>query len=301
MWCRLAPELKDPLRTSIGPICWVAYRMLASAADAEDVVQEAYLRWSSEPREDVESPRGFLTTIVVRLCLDELRSARARRETYVGPWLPEPLLVDDTDPGAVAELSDSLSLAFLVVLEELAPAERAAFLLHDVFDYDYEEIAAMLDRQQGACRQLVSRARRRVGDRHHRFDADRAQGERLAQRFVLACTTGDIGDLMAMLADDAVVWTDGGGVVKAARRPIYGAEKSARFLVGVAAEVPASTEVRYATVNGQPGLLFTDGGTVTTAVTLESSRARSSAYGWCPTPPSSAACVRADRRRRRRT
>jgi RNA polymerase sigma-70 factor (ECF subfamily) len=247
----------------------VAYRMLASAADAEDVVQEAYLRWAAEPRVAVTSPRGFLTTVVVRLCLDELRSARARRETYVGPWLPEPLLVDDRDASWAAELADSLSLAFLVVLEELAPVERAAFLLHDVFDFGYSEIAEMLDRQEPACRQLVSRARQRVGDRRHRFDVDREQGQKLAERFVVACATGDLAALMGMLSGDVVVWTDGGGVVKAARRPIHGADKSARFLVAVSSTVAESAEVRNALINGQPGVLIIEAGVVVTAVALD--------------------------------
>lgn len=247
----------------------VAYRMLASAADAEDVVQEAYLRWVAQPRDDVVSRRGFLTTVVVRLCLDEVRSARSRRETYVGPWLPEPLLVDDRDAAWATELADSLSLAFLVVLEELAPVERAAFLLHDVFDYGYPEIADMLDRQEPACRQLVSRARLRVGDRRHRFDADREQGKRLAERFVVACTTGDLGALMGMLSEDVVVWTDGGGVVKAARRPIYGADKSARFLVAVSSTVPEGAQVRNALINGQPGVLITAADVVVTAVAFD--------------------------------
>jgi RNA polymerase sigma-70 factor (ECF subfamily) len=247
----------------------VAYRMLSSAADAEDIVQEAYLRWSAEPRDGIESPRGFLTTVVVRLCLDELRSARARRETYVGPWLPEPLVVDDNDPAAAAELADSLSLAFLVVLEELAPAERAAFLLHDVFEYGYPDIASMLGRQEPACRQLVSRARQRVGDRHQRFDADRAMGHELAQRFVVACTTGDVEELMDLLAEDVVVWTDGGGKVRAALNPIYGAEKSIRFLVAITHDIPESANVRHALVNGQPGLLIVDDGAVTTAVAFD--------------------------------
>jgi RNA polymerase sigma-70 factor (ECF subfamily) len=247
----------------------VAYRMLASAADAEDIVQEAYLRWSAQPRDDIREPRGFLTRIVVRLCLDQLKSARAQRETYVGPWLPEPVVVDDNDPAAAAELADSLSLAFLVVLEELAPVERAAFLLHDVFDYDYAEIAAMLDRAEAACRQLVSRARSRVGERHHRFDADRERGRQIAERFVIACTTGDIASLMAMLADDVVVWTDGGGLVRAARNPIYGVEKSARFLVAVAQTPPEGTEVKFVLVNGQPGALLIDAGVTFTALALD--------------------------------
>jgi RNA polymerase sigma-70 factor, ECF subfamily len=247
----------------------VAYRMLASAADAEDIVQEAYLRWSAQPRDDVVSPRGFLTTVVVRLCLDEVRSARSRRETYVGPWLPEPLLVDERDASWAAELADSLSLAFLVMLEELAPVERAAFLLHDVFDYGYPEIAEMLDRQEPACRQLVSRARQRVGDRRHRFDVDREQGQQLAERFVVACSTGDLGALMGMLSDDVVVWTDGGGVVRAARRPIYGADKSARFLVAVATTVPDGAEVRNVVINGQPGVLIIAADVVVNAVALD--------------------------------
>jgi RNA polymerase sigma-70 factor (ECF subfamily) len=243
--------------------------MLASAADAEDVVQEAYLRWSAQPRDDVKEPRGFLTTVVVRLCLDEARSARSRHETYVGPWLPEPLLVDERDPSWAGELADSLSLAFLVVLEELAPAERAAFLLHDVFDYDYSEIAAMLDRQEPSCRQLVSRARHRVGDRRHRFDVDRVHGQRLAERFVAACNTGDLGELMQLLSDDVVVWTDGGGAVKAALRPIRGADKAARFLIAVAGLIPETAEVRHALVNGQPGVLVADDGVVATAVVFD--------------------------------
>jgi RNA polymerase sigma-70 factor (ECF subfamily) len=252
-----------------GYLFGVAYRMLSSAADAEDIVQEAYLRWSSQPRDDIAEPRGYLTTVVVRLCLDELRSARSRRETYVGPWLPEPLVVSDDDPAEIAELSDSLSLAFLVVLEELGPAERAAFLLHDVFDYDYGEIAKILDRQEPACRQLVSRARHRVGDRQQRFDADRAQGRELAERFLVACSTGDVGQLMTVLADDVVVWTDGGGLARAARRPIYGIDKSARFLVAVAQTVPAEAHVSHALVNGQPGLLIAEDGVVSTAMALE--------------------------------
>jgi RNA polymerase sigma-70 factor (ECF subfamily) len=247
----------------------VAYRMLGSAADAEDVVQEAYLRWVAQPREEVESPRGFLTTVVVRLCLDELRSARARRESYVGPWLPEPLLVDEFDGVRAVELADSLSLAFLVVLEELAPVERAAFLLHDVFEFGYPEIASMVGRQEPACRQLVSRARQRVGARRQRFDADRGLGRELAERFVAACGTGDLSALMALLSDDAVVWTDGGGMARAARNPIYGADKCARFLVAVATTIPASAALEHAWVNGQPGLLIAEAGEVTSALALD--------------------------------
>ncbi len=247
----------------------IAYRMLGSSADAEDIVQEAYLRWRDRPDRQVSAASSYLATIVVRLCIDELRSARSRRESYVGPWLPEPLLVDDTEPGAATELADSLSLAFLVLLEELAPVERAAFLLHDVFDYGYGEIAGMLGRGEPACRQLVSRARRRVGERRHRFDADEREGRELAERFLAACGDGDLDGLMSLLSEDVVLWTDGGGKVKAARRPIHGRSKVARFLIAVAKEIPAGTEFRAAVVNGEPGYLFVEDGVVTTTVSFD--------------------------------
>src|SRR3954469_24110776 len=183
----------------------IAYRMLGSVSDAEDVVQDAYLRWQAADTTDVRDAEAFLTTVVVRLSLDELRSSRARREQYVGPWLPEPLLVDDRDPAEAAELADSLSMAFLVVLEALAPAERAAFLLREVFGYDYDEIAAMLDKQPAACRQLVSRAKRSVDERRQRFDTDRRRGRELAQLFLDACITGDLEKMMGLLSEDSTL------------------------------------------------------------------------------------------------
>ncbi len=247
----------------------IAYRMLGSSADAEDVVQEAYLRWRDRADRDVSSTASYLTTVVVRLCIDELRSARSRRETYVGPWLPEPLLVDDNEPGVAAELADSLSLAFLVLLEELAPVERAAFLLHDVFDYEYGEIAGMLGRGEPACRQLVSRARRRVGERRHRFDADERAGRELAKRFLAACAEGDLDGLMSLVSEDVVLWTDGGGKVKAARRPIHGASKVARFLIAIAKDIPPGVEFQEAVINGEPGYLFVEDGVVTTTVSFD--------------------------------
>jgi RNA polymerase sigma-70 factor (ECF subfamily) len=233
------------------------------------MLQEAYLRWAQRGPAEVGSPRGFLTTTVVRLCLDELKSARKRRERYVGPWLPEPLLVDDRDGAAAAEMADSLSMAFLVLLEELAPHERAGLLLHDVFGYGYAEIAGMLNRSEPAARQLVSRARHRVGERRQRFDADRAQGQQLAERFLDACTTGDIQGLMSMLAEDVVVWTDGGGKAKAAPNPIFGPAKSARFLVAIASTVPPGSAVRPAQVNGQPGLIIRDAAAVHSVIAFD--------------------------------
>ena len=239
----------------------VAYRMLGSVADAEDVVQDAFLRWQSADPAEVRSAEAFLTTVVVRLSLDELRSARVRRETYVGPWLPEPLLVDEADPLAAAELADSLSMAFLVVLESLSPPERAAFLLREVFGYEYDDIAAMLEKESAACRQLVSRARRNVDGRRQRYDADRRRGAELARTFVAACLSGDLDAMLALLADDATLWTDGGGVVKAARRVIVGGRKACRFLVAVTPNVPVGAVTHEVVVNGQPGLLVMDGET----------------------------------------
>ena len=238
----------------------VAYRMLGSVADAEDVLQDAYLRWQDVDRSEVRSAQAFLTTVVVRLSLDELRSARARREKYVGPWLPEPLLVDESDPAIASELADTLSMAFLVLLETLSPLERAAFLLREVFGYDYDEIATMLDKQPAACRQLVTRSRRHVEERRQRYDADRKRGVELAHAFLAATLSGDLEGMLAMLAEDATLWTDGGGVVKAARRPIVGARKAARFLIAVTPNVPPTATIHDAVVNGQPGLLVVDRG-----------------------------------------
>ncbi len=277
----------------------VAYRMLGSAADAEDVVQDAFLRWQRVDASGVGSPRAFLTTMVTRMSIDRLRSARARRESYKGPWLPEPVAVDDgavdhagtglsgaglsgtglpgtavaagrleADPAAGAELADSLSLAFLVLLEELGPVERAVFLLREVFAFPYDEIAEMTGQTPENCRQMLHRARRRVGERRRRFETDRARADALAERFLVACGAGDLPGLMALLADDVVVWTDGGGKAKAAPRPVVGPWRAARFLVHTAKGIPAGA-VRRATLNGQPGILVDEGGVVTTAIVLD--------------------------------
>ncbi|HVU73225.1 MAG TPA: sigma-70 family RNA polymerase sigma factor [Mycobacteriales bacterium] len=257
-----------------GLLFGIAYRMLGTSADAEDAVQETWLRWSGRTQRAIDSPRAYLTTVITRLCVDELRSARVRRESYYGPWLPEPLVVeesllDEDSASAHVVMSDSLSQAFLVVLEELSPAERAAFLLHDVFGYEYAEIASMLTRGEAACRQLVSRARAHVGARRHRFDADRGVSHELAQRFLLACATGDIEGLMAMLAEDVVVWTDGGGVAKAAANRIFGAAKSARFLAGIARKQPEGAFLRLARVNGEPGAVVMVGDELVATIAVE--------------------------------
>ncbi len=185
--------------------------------------------------------------------------------------MPEPIVVDETDTPELegAELADNLSLAFLVLLEELAPAERAAFLLRDVFGYPYVEIARTLERSETACRQLVSRARHRIGDRRKRFDADRERSRELTRRFVGACATGDVDELMALLTDDVVIWTDGGGRVKSAPRPVVGPWRAARFLIHVAKDLQAGVTMREETLNGQPGVVFDVDGEVTSAVVFD--------------------------------
>ena len=242
----------------------IAYRMLGSATDAEDVVQDASIRWLRRNGEPVQSVRAYLVTIVTRLCLDQLSSSRSKRVTYAGPWLPEPVVVDE--PSA-AEQADSLSLAFLVLLEELTPLERAAYLLHDVFGYSFDEVARSLARTPGACRQLGARARRHIEERRQRFDADLRHGRELTDRFLVACATGDLTGLLAMLSDDVVVWTDGGGKVRAALRPVVGPHRGSRFLINVAKKgqgVPQAT-----VLNGQPATVFVDEGVVVAALVLD--------------------------------
>jgi RNA polymerase sigma-70 factor, ECF subfamily len=242
----------------------IAYRMLGSVADAEDIVQEAGVRWLRRGSEPVRSARAYLATVVTRLCLDELESARVRRVTYAGPWLPEPVIVDE--PSAL-EQADSLSLAFLVLLEELTPPERAAYLLHDVFGYSFDEVAPSLGRSAGACRQLAVRARQHVEVRRQRFDADLEHGRELTDRFLVACGSGDLSGLLELLADDVVVWTDGGGKVRAAMRPVVGSRRSSRFLFNVAKR--ATGTPRAVVLNGQPATLFVHDGSVVIALVLD--------------------------------
>jgi RNA polymerase sigma-70 factor (ECF subfamily) len=247
----LHPELR-PLLFSI------AYRMIGSVSEAEDIVQEAFLRYHRAQPRDVENPKAYLSAVTTRLAIDHLRSARARREEYVGPWLPEPLLADATapDPGEQAELADSLSLAFLVLLERLSPVERAAFLLREVFDYPYDEIAGVIDRSEDNARQLVTRARRHVDAERPRFEADRQAQEELTERFMAATMEGDTDALIELLAADVVAYTDGGGKAQAARTPLHGDERVARFLVKAARRGAVGLAVEPVVVNGRPGRLF---------------------------------------------
>jgi RNA polymerase sigma-70 factor, ECF subfamily len=242
----------------------IAYRMLGSAADAEDMVQEASLRWLRRGDEPVRSVRAYLVTVVTRLCIDQLESAHATRESYTGPWLPEPVVVEES---AAVEQADSLSMAFLVLLEELTPPERAAYLLHDVFGYTFEEVARSLGRTPVSCRQLASRARQRIDQRRHRFDADLRHGRELTDRFLEACATGDLSALLSILSEDVVVWTDGGGKARAAMRPVVGAARSSRFLLNVAKRVRGVP--RGVILNGQPSAVLVDGEAVVGAIVLD--------------------------------
>lgn len=233
----------------------IAYRMLGSVAEAEDVVQEAFLRYH-RTADKVASPKGFLTTVTTRLAIDQLRSARNKREAYVGQWLPEPILTEG-DSGVHAETADSLSLAFLVLLESLTPVERAVFLLREVFDYDYDEIAGIVHKSEANCRQLALRARRRVEEGKPRFEASREKREELAWRFFAACQEGDIETLIDLLAADVVIYGDGGGKAAAAPKPIYGRKRAAKALVGFAKQARHyRLSARPAEVNGQPGAVF---------------------------------------------
>jgi RNA polymerase sigma-70 factor, ECF subfamily len=232
----------------------LAYRLLGSVTEAEDAVQEAFLRLDRHGTEGIDNVGGWLNRTTSRICLDRLTSARARREVYVGPWLPEPLETAAAAPDAV-ELAESVSMAFLVVLETLSPAERVAFLLHDVFGYGHEDVAGILDRSEAACRQLVSRARRHVEARRPRFEPDPEVRDRAASRFLEACLSGDVAALLTTLAPDVVLTSDGGGKVSAARRPVEGADRVARFLAGLGRQAPDDVVFEARRFNGTPGLL----------------------------------------------
>jgi RNA polymerase sigma-70 factor (ECF subfamily) len=236
----------------------VAYRMLGTVAEAEDVAQEAALRFAGS-KERIDEPQAWVTTVATRLALDLLRSARVRREAYVGPWLPEPLVEDYAEiPDAHAELADSLSQAFLVLLERLTPVERAAFLLREVFDYDYARVAEVIDRSEANCRQIVTRARKHIDAARPRFDPDPAVRQRLLERFLAATEAGDVEALEEILAEDAVCYSDGGGKVVAARRPFVGANRIARVFVKFASKLPRNgpMDLELVAVNGQPGRIL---------------------------------------------
>lgn len=238
----------------------IAYRMLGTVADAEDVVQEAFVRMGRVELDDIENPKAYLATVVTRLSMDALTSARSRREQYVGEWLPEPVVSDPSMRGdEAAETADSLAMAFLVLLERLSPVERAVFLLREIFGYDYAEIATIVDKSEANCRQLVVRARRHIDAARPRFEASRQRRAELADRFLAACRSGDMDGLLAMLAGDVTMLADGGGQASAVTRPVAGRVKVARFLHGLLHRgEELGVVMRVVEVNGQPGAMFLD-------------------------------------------
>ncbi|MGW7526939.1 RNA polymerase sigma-70 factor [Streptomyces sp. NPDC054783] len=242
----------------------VAYRMLGRVADAEDVVQDAWLRWSRADRAEVREPRAYLVRIATRLAIDRLRQAQTRGEAYVGPWLPEPYLTEfgDAAPDAAdhAVLADSVSLALLVVLESLSPLERAVFVLREAFGYPYAEIAALLDRSEAAVRQLAGRARRHVDERRPRYDVDPGRRRELTERFLAAAADGDLDGLVSLLAPDVRLVGDSGGKAKAPLRVLHTADKVGRFLVAVAQQSAAALSYRFLEANGGPALLVLSDG-----------------------------------------
>ena len=253
----------------------IAYRMVGSVSESEDLVQDAFLRFHREVSNgtDIESPKAWLTTVTTRLAINHVQSARVRRETYVGTWLPEPLVTDGEGDGARhAETADSLSLAFIVLLESLGPVERAVFLLRDVFDYGYDEIASVVGKSEDNCRQIAVRARRQIEAKKPRFEASREKREQLARRFFNAVAAGDEDGLVSLLAADVVAYVDGGGKAPALPRPVYGRDKVARLFQKIreAGGRLGVVGMRAVEVNGQPGALFLDpGGRPVVVVSLD--------------------------------
>jgi len=252
----------------------IAYRMLGSVADTEDMLQETYLRWQQAPDREIHSPRAFLVTIVSRLCLNHLQSARVRREEYFGEWLPEPLLTEEHDSGlgvlAEVEVDDSLSFAFLVLLERLTPMERAVFLLREVFEYEYAEIADILDQSEANCRQLLRRGRQHVAENRPRFNPSPQQRERLMKEFLQATAGGNLRRLVELLSSDVALHSDGGGKGPALPVVIQGADKVARALIGASRKfVPTNIVTRLASINGELGAISYHEGRPFSVITLD--------------------------------
>lgn len=255
----------------------IAYRMLGSAMEAEDMVQEAYLRFMDADLETIRSPKAYLSTVVTRQCLDHLKSAKMQREEYVGPWLPEPMLTEGALAASSAPSPDNLlsriediSLAFLVMLESLSPVERAVFLLREVFDYDYSDIADIVDKSEANCRQLYSRAKSHISAGKPRFHPPKEKQQRLLGQFFDAVTSGDLSGLQSMLAEDASLWSDGGGKVAAAIRPLFGADVIARFMVGIASRAPDGIRTSFHEINGSPAAIIREDGNIRLVVTMVS-------------------------------
>lgn len=248
----------------------LAYQMLGSVMVAEDLVQETFLRWQGVAGDAVSHPKAYLVTVLTHLCLDHLKASSTQREEYVGPWLPEPLVQERApDASDALALADSLSTAFLLLLQQLAPVERAIFLLHDVFDYGFVEIAPVVGKSEANCRQIARRARQQLAARRPRFQPTPEQQTLLVQQFVQTCANGDMAALVSLLAEDAVLLSDGGGKAAAALKPILGADKVARFILSVLAKAPPDVSLRFAEVNGQVGLILYTGERPYTVLTVD--------------------------------
>jgi RNA polymerase sigma-70 factor (ECF subfamily) len=247
----------------------VAYRILGRVADAEDVVQDAWLRWERADRDDVANPRAYLVRVTTRLAIDRLRSIKARHEAYVGPWLPEPLLTTP-DAAEPVERAESVSMAMLIVLETLSPLERAVFVLREAFGYPYPEIAEILGRGEPAVRQLASRARDHVQQQRPRYDTDRETRREVVERFLAACVGGDLRTLMGVLAPGVTLVADSGGKARAPRRPILGADKVARFLLGAATQPVPDQRIEVVDVNGAPSVVVSSAGVPAAVFMVES-------------------------------
>jgi RNA polymerase sigma-70 factor (ECF subfamily) len=238
----------------------LAYQMLGSVMAAEDLVQESFLRWQGVNQEEVSHPKAYLFTVLTHLCLDTLRSASVQREEYVGPWLPEPLVrARAPDVSDNVALADTLSTAFLLLLQRLSPVERAVFLLHDIFDYGFSDVARIVGKSEANCRQIARRARQQLAAQRPRFHPSSEEQARMVQQFVQTCATGDMSSLVNLLAEDVTLYSDGGGKTAAALKPIHGPEKVARFLFAILAKAPLGLELRFEEVNGQVGLIIYDG------------------------------------------
>jgi RNA polymerase sigma-70 factor (ECF subfamily) len=249
------------------PLFSIAYRMTGSASDAEDLVQEAWLRYQASADQEIVSLKAYLTTIITRLALDYLKSARVTREQYFGTWLPEPILTSE-DGGAILEQQEELSLAFLRLLETLSPPERAVFLLHEVFDYPFSEIGEMLEKSQANCRQIFHRAKQALEDKRARFHPEPQRQRQLLLGFLSASQAGDMAAFTSLLAEDVITWADGGGKVQTIPRPIYGQDAVARFWLSVARKSPRPLTYTPDEINGDPAILFWDEGRLAGVLSL---------------------------------
>lgn len=248
----------------------IAYRMLGSITDAEDMVQETFLRWQQISQAKVTSPKNYLVSIVTRLCIDRLRSARVQREQYIGTWLPEPIVTPTFDPAEAVELADSLSTAFLVLLESLSPTERAVFLLREVFEYEYAQVGQVVNKSPANCRQIFRRARQHLAERRSQNAIAPNQQQQITEKFLQAWNTGDLQGLLTLLAEDMTLYSDGGGKVTAAIKPLHKAAKVARFLIAIRRRKKAIAFVsQLAEVNHQPGIINYVNGSLHSILTFE--------------------------------